>query len=80
MLSLSCSALINEYKCINAIAEFTVMIGKSTFKAPYNNQTKQPIKLTIRIDLTSLNRKDPIVMSVAIMPIVEIIMFIDFYI
>jgi hypothetical protein len=71
---------MNEYRCIIAIAEFTVMTGKSSFKDPYTNQTKQPIKLTIRMSLISLNRKDPIVMSVAIMPIVEIIMFIDFYI
>ena len=71
---------MNEYRCIIAIAEFTVMMGKSRFKDPYNNQTKQPIKLTIRMSLISLNRKDPIVMSVAIMPIIEIAMFIDFYI
>ena len=50
------------------------MTGKSIFKYPYNNQTRQPIKLTMRIDLTSLNRKDPIVMSVAIMPIADITM------
>jgi hypothetical protein len=48
------------------------MTGKSPFKDPYINQTKQPIKLTIRIDLMSVNRKDPIVMSVAMMPIADV--------
>jgi len=56
------------------------MTGKSSFNDPYNNQTKQPMKLTIRMSLISLNRNDPIVMSVAIKPIIDIIMFIDFYI